>query len=135
MASHQQFFPMCIIHVCNVIFLVKYAQIMSFVGVLQTIVLTLTLGLLQSAKEPQQRANCEIGIVWHNSFNWILNKYLILVSMGYHPYKSNRQLSKPRNHFVTHLEPWKNSFVWSILSWITHKNSSFDWTDFVLHVW
>ncbi len=26
-------------------------------------------------------------------------------------------------------------FAWSILLWITHRDSSFDWMDFILHVW
>jgi hypothetical protein len=82
---------------------------MTFVGVLQTIVLTLKSGLFPNCKKPQQRPNCEIRIVWPQ-FIQILNISLKPMSMGYHTCESNRQLSKPRNHFLAHLQPWKCNF-------------------------
>jgi len=51
MALHQQFFPMCIIHICNMIFLAKDTQRMNFVGVPQKIVLILTPKLLPKCEK------------------------------------------------------------------------------------
>ncbi len=58
------------------------------------------------------------------------------MTMSYHIRQHNGQLSKPRNHFVCHLQPWECSFhMWSILSWITHRNSYLECTYLDLQVW
>jgi hypothetical protein len=74
----------------------------------------------------------KLGSFGHNSF-----EYWAYISSPcpWATCESNRQLSKPRYHFVTHCSLGTSIFTWSILSWITHGNSSFDWTNFILHVW
>jgi len=101
-AWRQQFCPTCVIHICNVISLAKDEQKMNYVGVLQTIVLTIQPRLLPKCERAATKLDCEIEIIWPQLIQ-ILSTSLIHMSMGYHTYQSNRQLSKPKYHFVVHL--------------------------------
>jgi hypothetical protein len=57
------------------------------------------------------------------------------MTMGYHTHKGNGQLSKPNIILLHTYNLGSVVFTWSILSWIMHKNSSFDCTNFVFQVW
>jgi hypothetical protein len=60
---------------------------------------------------------------------------LIPMTMRYHSHKGYGQLSKT-NIILLHTYNLGNIFfAWSILSWIMHRNSSFDCIDSVLQVW
>jgi hypothetical protein len=49
---------------------------------------------------------------WDHSATTIRICHILLISMTmyYHTSGGNRQLSKPKNHFVHHLEPWECNF-------------------------
>ncbi len=69
----------------------------------------------------------KLGSFSHNSL-----EYCICMTMRYHTNEGNGQLSKPKNHFVFIWNLGSAVFAWSILSWITHRNSSLDRTNFDL---
>jgi hypothetical protein len=50
-----------------------------------------------------------IGIIWPQLIK-ILSTSFILMTMGHHTHDGNGQLSKPKYHFVAHLQPWKCNF-------------------------
>ncbi len=85
-------------------------------------------------KNSQQKPNCEIGIVWPQLIR-ILCISVIPMTMCYHTHKGNGQLSKPKYHFLHTYNLGSTVFAWSILSWIMHRNSSFNCINSILQVW
>ncbi len=55
--------------------------------------------------------------------------------MHYHTCKGDGQLSKPKCHLLHIYNLGNTIFAWFILSWIIHRNSSFNRINFVLQVW
>jgi hypothetical protein len=108
---------MCMIHVCNAISLTRDMQKMSFVGVLQTIILIV-----------------KLGSFGHNSFEYWT--YLlppcpwVIIPM--------RVMGNCQSLVIILLYICSLGsviFAWSILSWMMHRNFSFDRSDFVRHAW
>jgi hypothetical protein len=67
----------------------------------------------------------------------LLELYIFFIPMTihYHFCKGNEQLPKAKYHLLHTCNLGSQVFPWSILSWIMHKNSSFDHTHYVLQVW
>ncbi len=62
-------------------------------------------------------------------FNGILHIFFIAMTMSYHAYQGNGQLSKPTNHFVCHKYPWECSFCTIHFVMDNNRNSVFKCID------
>jgi hypothetical protein len=85
-------------------------------------------------QKPQKGPNCEIGIVWPQ-FIGILYIHLISMSMHYHTARVMGNCPSPNIILLQTCNLGNVIFARSILSWIMHRNSSFNHTNSILHMW